>query len=232
MHRTPSNVSGFCPFLHGLSTPQYGHQSFFKGLLAAQTLGNLEGWSYSHIFEYSWQKAKQLTELNLSCSQICTWKWGLVWCHQTSVRLQRSGLLTQKTQNPNKLCCTVFNVLCLFCRTRIGNRLWLMEKLACWTSWILQVRRNTVQWGTSTWGQGRDSSACSQSTTQSPLRTFINTGVAKMTEVGKLWPWILARLCVCRAYFYGHCVWESKGRGVCFHYVCASSLQCLGDVRL
>lgn len=61
-------------------------------------------------------------------------------------------------------------------RIRTGSRWWLTERRACLISWTLQVRRSTVPWGISTWGQGRASSVSSPSTTPSPLRTFTTIG--------------------------------------------------------
>ena len=84
----------------------------------------------------------------------------------------------QSTEGPleTRLALLVVIVLVPCCRTRTENRWWLTERRVCWTSWTRQVRRSTAPWGISTWGQERASSACSPSTTSSPLRTFTSTG--------------------------------------------------------
>ncbi len=62
------------------------------------------------------------------------------------------------------------------CRILTESRLWLTERRVCWTSWTLQVRRSTVPWEISIWGQERAFCVCLPSTMPSPLRTYIYTG--------------------------------------------------------
>lgn len=68
-------------------------------------------------------------------------------------------------------------------RTHTGSRWWLMEKRVCWISWILQVRRSTVQWETNTWGLERVFYVSLPSTIPSLSRTFISTGSIKFTHI-------------------------------------------------
>lgn len=80
----------------------------------------------------------------------------------------------------------------LCCRIRTENRWWSMERPVCWISWTLQVRRSTVPWGTSTWGQERAFSVYLPSITPNPLRTFTSTGIIG-SQMAWMDGWILIR---------------------------------------